>query len=290
MKSSGQIQYCVKLYDIFEDSDSVHLVMELCEGDTLERFFSDSQMQSHLDHDQNMDTLYTESDRDQNDKNNMMGNEQNWSLKDERSFKKIMRQLLYSVKCIHDIGIVHRDLKLSNIMIKNHRQVRFEQGYSHFESQLPQTFAELRIIDFGLSTRFQDENGSLIQLTDMLGTPQYLAPEILNGSYDEKCDIWSLGIIAYQMFSRGKFPFNGYNEEEIFKKAKRGKFYLPEKNTRPHYSGLNEQNEAYDWHTMMSEEAKDFIRHLLCTNPKKRPSALQAIQHPWLNFESISKS
>lgn len=105
----------------------------------------------------------------------------------------------------------------------------------------------------------------------MLGTPQYVAPEILNGSYDEKCDIWSLGIIAYQMFSKGQFPFNGYNEEEIYKKAKRGKFYLPPKNVRAHYCGLNE---AYDWNTMMSEEAKDFIRHLLCTNAKKRPSAL----------------
>jgi len=77
----------------------------------------------------------------------------------------------------------------------------------------------------------------------MLGTPQYLAPEVLNGCYDEKCDIWSLGIITYQMFSLGKFPFNGYNEQEIFKKAKRGKFYLPTKKTRAtHCCRVNENS------------------------------------------------
>lgn len=62
------------------------------------------------------------------------------------------------------------------------------------------------------------------------------------------------------MFSNGRFPFNGYDEQEIFKKAKRGKFYLPPKNVRTQCYGFSDHFEAYDWNTMMSEEAKDFIR------------------------------
>lgn len=62
----------------------------------------------------------------------------------------------------------------------------------------------------------------------MVGTPHYIAPEIFGGSYDEKCDVWSLGVIAYQLFSQGEFPFEGENEIQIFKAIRKGKFYLPD--------------------------------------------------------------
>ena len=94
---------------------------------------------------------------------------------------------------------------------------------------------ELRIIDFGMSTRFKDHDDAKIELKDILGTPQFLAPEILTGSYDQKCDMWSLGVIAYFMFSQGKYPFNGFSEAEIFKNAKSGKFYLPKQSKFDNY-------------------------------------------------------
>ena len=87
----------------------------------------------------------------------------------------------------------------------------------------------MRIIDFGASTRFRDHNDQQIELKDFTGTLQYMAPEIFQGSYDERCDIWSLGVIAYIMFSQGKYPFNDSNEHNILKKVKKGKFYLPRK-------------------------------------------------------------
>lgn len=176
-----------------------------------------------------------------------------------------MRQLLYSVKCFHDIGIVHRDLKLSNIMLQRPRTPQEELGRSPSRWQrAPPCPGELRIIDFGLSTRYRDLDGTPIELKEAVGTPQYLAPEILSGSYDEKCDLWSLGVIAYQMFSQGRYPFNGFSEMDVFKQAKRGKFFLPSKPGR-NLTGSNRDlaSQRYDWNTMMSEEAKDFIRQLL---------------------------
>jgi calcium-dependent protein kinase len=145
-------------------------------------------------------------------------------------------------------------------------------GNSNSGWQKPRpSFGELRIIDFGLSTRFRGPEGTPVELKEAVGTPQYLAPEILSGSYDEKCDIWSLGVIAYQMFSQGRYPFSGFSEMEVFKKAKRGKFYLPSKQSGSHKDPTCQR---FDWNSMMSEEAKDFIRQLLNTNPKKRPSAM----------------
>lgn len=101
-----------------------------------------------------------------------------------------------------------------------------------------------------------------------------MAPEILSRKYDEKCDIWALGVIAYQLFSQGEYPFKGANEVQIFKQARRGKFYLPKpKSEAPVHTKYETQvHGAYDWENM-SADAKDFIKLLLTVNPQKRPSA-----------------
>lgn len=118
-------------------------------------------------------------------------------MNNELGFKKIMRQLIYSVKCMHDLGIVHRDLKLDNILIQNiHKNDRIQ--------------SEIRIIDFGLTANMDQREEK--SLNGLVGTPHYIAPEIVQGKYDEKCDIWALGVIAYQLFSQGEYPFRGANE------------------------------------------------------------------------------
>jgi len=101
-------------------------------------------------------------------------------------------------------------------------------------------------------------------LDEKLGTPYYIAPEVLNKSYNEKCDIWSCGVILYIILS-GQPPFNGQSDQDIMKKVKIGKFSF----TDP------------IWATM-SDKAKDLITKLLTYDTTQRPSASDALQHPWI--------
>lgn len=102
-------------------------------------------------------------------------------------------------------------------------------------------FDQIKIIDFGTSLVF-DENK---KLDEKLGTPYYIAPEVLAKNYGAKCDIWSCGVITYIVLS-GIPPFNGASDQEIMKKVKIGKFSFSDP----------------VW-TTISTEAKDFISKLL---------------------------
>ena len=97
------------------------------------------------------------------------------------------KQILSAVACCHDNKIVHRDLKPENVL---------------YESNKPDS--QLKVIDFGTS-RVYDPTKKMAQ---RLGTPYYIAPEILQKKYNEKCDVWSCGVILYIMLS-GIPPFNG---------------------------------------------------------------------------------
>ena len=140
-------------------------------------------------------------------------------------FKKIIRQLLFSVKSMHEIGIAHRDLKPENIMI-----------------QKKDGTPEIRIIDFGLSKSFEPTVEDPAIFSSLSGTPHYLSPQIIKGAYDENCDIWALGVVAYQRFSGGDFPFDGENEVRVYKSIRRGKFQLPAAAQQPAPKGT-----AFDW-------------------------------------------
>lgn len=177
-------------------------------------------------------------------------------------FKKIIRQLLFSVKSMHEIGIAHRDLKPENIMIQK------KDGN-----------LAIRIIDFGLSKAFEPAVEDPSVFSSLSGTTHYVSPQIIKGAYDEKCDIWALGVVAYQLFSGGDFPFDGENEVRVYKSIRRGKFRLPDAAQKPALKGS-----TFDWH-YMSEEAKDFIRYLLSSDAKLRPSAQDALMHKWFNGE-----
>ena len=111
----------------------------------------------------------------------------------ESKSKIIMEQLLLAVDFLHQKGVVHRDIKLDNILI----------------SKIDQDEGELivKIADFGLSTLLPED--TKIKLKDRCGTPCYIAPEALRGEgYREKFDIFSLGSVFFNLLC-GHFLFNG---------------------------------------------------------------------------------
>ncbi len=91
------------------------------------------------------------------------------------------------------------------------------------------------------------------------GTPYYIAPEVLNNNYDEKCDLWSIGVILYILLC-GYPPFNGANDDQIIKRVKQGKY----------------RTDDEEW-TNISPEAIDLVNRLLTYNPNDRISAMQAL-------------
>lgn len=101
------------------------------------------------------------------------------------------------------------------------------------------------------------------KLSEADGTAYYIAPEVLKESYDEKCDVWSVGVILYIMLC-GYPPFNGTTDEEIFEKVRVGEFDYPK--------------EEWDH---ISKEAKDLVAHMLTVEPKNRYSAVECLAHPW---------
>ena len=96
-----------------------------------------------------------------------------------------------------------------------------------------------------------------------------MAPEVLEKNYDEKCDVWSCGVVLYILLS-GCPPFPGVTETEIKYRIKRGKFTFSDP----------------VWLTV-SEPAKDLIRKMLEYNPKKRISAIEALSHTWITKTKI---
>ena len=122
---------------------------------------------------------------------------------DEAFAKQIMKELLISVKYLHSKNIVHRDIKPENIMFEE-KEVKA---------------SGLKLVDFGFATVLKY---GTIQVNMKLGTPYYIAPEILNKkAYNFKCDIWSCGVVLYCMLA-GRPPYNGESAAEIMCKIKLG--------------------------------------------------------------------
>jgi serine/threonine protein kinase len=116
----------------------------------------------------------------------------------------ILRQVLNAIKYFHSRGIVHRDLKLGNILLQGAESGRNEDLI-------------VKLIDFGMS-KFTKKGNKKINLSTYCGTIDFIAPEVFQGTgYDDKCDMWSIGVIAFFMLS-GSPPFMGKNDLHIQKK------------------------------------------------------------------------
>ena len=113
-------------------------------------------------------------------------------------------------------------------------------------------------------------------MTSEVGTPFFVAPEVLlDKEYTCLCDIWSIGVIAYLLLSKGHFPTNTYDERECIQTLMDSEFQV--------------QFPQQLWHGV-SQEAQDFCAYLLQKDPRKRPTAKESLDHPWLRARMASAS
>ncbi|CAJ1948645.1 unnamed protein product [Cylindrotheca closterium] len=167
----------------------------------------------------------------------------------EHDASQLVQDILDAIAYCHDVkGIVHRDLKPENFLFLTEAED-----------------APIKIIDFGLS-RHNDANQGIMKTK--VGTPYYVAPEVLRREYTKSCDIWSIGVITYILLC-GYPPFYGDSDAEIFDSVRTGKFDFP----------------SPEWDNI-SSTAKEFVRYLLQKDPRERPTALQAMNHRWIQMHA----
>jgi len=164
----------------------------------------------------------------------------------EKSAIYLLRDILDAVRYCHDVKhIVHRDLKPENFLLKDDSDEK----------------PIIKIIDFGLSRKNDTRTGLM---ASKVGTPSYIAPEILYQDYTYKVDIWSIGVITYILLC-GYAPFAGYDDHETLRLVQ----------------SANLEFGSPEWDDI-SSEAKDFVSQLLSRDPNRRPTATEAMNHPWL--------
>jgi len=176
-------------------------------------------------------------------------------FQDEAAAAKIVKQILEGLQYLHSRRIAHCDVKLCNIMLT---------------SPMDQ---KVKLIDFGVSQIVKPGES----LHAEVGSPSFIAPEVLMGSYNEMCDMWSLGCVVFIMLF-GFNPFNPKaipalpNKEKICENIRKG--FSPE--VKQGYGAFFPKTIA------VSESARDFISCLLTSDWRHRLTTAEALKHPWL--------
>ena len=164
---------------------------------------------------------------------------------DENYTAYVMYQIFSAINYCHQMNIIHRDLKPENILIVNRNKTN--------------NYPNIKICDFGMSKVV--EKNSL--QNKMLGSIHYIAPEVIKKKYNEKCDIWSCGVIMYVLLSK-RPPFGGEYYDEILEKIEEGTYDL--------------ESAPFD---KLSKNCLDLLQKLLCKDINERISAQEALEHPW---------
>ena len=170
-------------------------------------------------------------------------------FKEERT-AEMVRDMLSAVHYLHSNGIVHRDLKLENFL--------FEEKSST---------SSLILIDFGLSKRF--DHGEI--MTQRIGSCYYIAPEVLLGRYDYRCDVWSIGVLCYMILS-GSPPFSGASVNDVYEAIK---------TQEPSFVDSKFQH--------LSPTCIDFVQRLLVKDPELRMTTAEALAHPFIKWNNDDK-
>ncbi|CAD8170533.1 unnamed protein product [Paramecium octaurelia] len=169
----------------------------------------------------------------------------------EKEASYVMKQIMSAVLYAHNQNIVHRDLKPENVLL----DITSQGNYN------------VKVVDWGTAKIFSPNQ----QINEKFGTLYYMAPEVLKRNYNEKCDIWSCGVILYILLS-GIPPFGGKTDLEIQKSISYGKYTL----------------DSDVWNSV-SAHAKDLVSQMLQYDVQKRLSAKQVLEHPWVQLQHQEK-
>ncbi|KAL3650470.1 hypothetical protein CASFOL_006873 [Castilleja foliolosa] len=161
----------------------------------------------------------------------------------EPEARVIFGQLMRVVMFCHDNGVVHRDLKPENILLAK-----------------KSSSSPIKLADFGLATYIRPGQS----LHGTVGSPFYIAPEVLSGGYDQAADVWSAGVILYILLS-GIPPFWGKTKSHIFEAVRAADLRFP----------------SNQW-DFISDSAKDLIKGMLCKDASRRLTARQVLDHSWV--------
>lgn len=161
----------------------------------------------------------------------------------ERAAAAVTRTIVEVVQLCHQHGVIHRDLKPENFLFANKKEN-----------------SPLKAIDFGLSIFFKPGE----KFSEIVGSPYYMAPEVLKRNYGPEIDIWSAGVILYILLC-GVPPFWAESEQGVAQAILRGLIDFKR-----------------DPWPSVSEGAKSLVRQMLEPDPKLRLTATQVLEHPWL--------
>ena len=175
--------------------------------------------------------------------------------------KFYLAEILNILKYLQKNNISHLDLKPNNFLLDSRLHLKL----------IDFSTAKIQNKKFNLKTKkFELNQEKKINLNNFIGTPQYCSPEILNNNVQNffTCDIWSFGIIMYELF-HNKTPFDNYNLNKMIENIKKGEFYLNEK---------------------LPNEIKDLIKKCLIVDQNKRITLNEIFIHPFFkdfNFNDL---
>ncbi|XP_045146922.1 serine/threonine-protein kinase 33 [Echinops telfairi] len=217
-------EHIIHLEQVFETPKRMYLVMELCE---------DGELKEILDR-----------------KGHFSENETRW----------IIQSLASAIAYLHNKDIVHRDLKLENIMVK-----------SSFIDDNNEMNLNIKVSDFGLAVKKHGRGEAMLQTT--CGTPIYMAPEVINAhDYSQQCDIWSIGVIMYMLLC-GEPPFLANSEDKLFELIRKGELHF--------------EDPVWD---SVTEYATSALKQLMKVDPAHRITAKELLDTQWITGNKLSSA
>uniref|UniRef100_A0A8D2L6B4 Serine/threonine kinase 33 n=1 Tax=Varanus komodoensis TaxID=61221 RepID=A0A8D2L6B4_VARKO len=209
-------EHIIHLEEVFETPKRMYLVMELCEDGELKEILQKKGQ-------------FTENET-----------------------RHIIQSLASAIAYLHRKDIVHRDLKLENILVKS----------SDIDEE-NEIKLNIKVTDFGLAVQKMGGSESMFQST--CGTPIYMAPEVISAhDYSQQCDVWSIGVIMYMLLC-GEPPFIASSEEKLFEVIKKGDLHFKHST----------------WESI-GETAKNVLQLLLKVDPAHRITANELLDSQWI--------